>query len=63
VLEDFALLCNMISTTTAVALEGFLFFLQNLVFEFVLLVLIFLSFFEFINILGWFSTIRLFFTL
>jgi hypothetical protein len=50
----------MISTTTAVALERFLSFLRALVFEFVLLVLVFL---EFTNILGWFITIHLFFTL
>jgi hypothetical protein len=62
-MEDFALLCNMISTTTAVALKGFLSFLQTLLFLFLLLVLIFLYFFEFTNILGWFSIIHLFVTL
>jgi hypothetical protein len=43
-LRDFAVLCNMISTTTVVALEGFLSFPQTLVFGFLLLVLIFFPF-------------------
>jgi hypothetical protein len=40
VLKYIALLCNMIGTTTTVALKGFLSFPRTLVFEFVLLVLV-----------------------
>jgi hypothetical protein len=60
VLGYITLLCNMIRTTTMVAREGFLSFPRTLVFEFVLLVLVFLTFLEFTNILGWFVSIHLF---
>jgi hypothetical protein len=63
VLGNFVFLCNMISTTTPMALKGFLSFPRTLVFGFVLFMLIFLSFLKFTNILGWFTTISLFFTL
>jgi hypothetical protein len=46
-----------------VAREGFLSFPRTLVFEFVLLVLVFLTFLEFTNILGWFVSIHLFYPL
>jgi hypothetical protein len=63
VLGYIAVLCNMIRITTAVALEGFLSFPQTLFFGFVLLVLDFLTFLDFTNILWWFVTIHLFHTL